>query len=97
MEAIEQFFTDYEKTAWAFFSTVAFLWAAIKIALTAYKYISNRANLNQRHEFQAGYFDIQEARHDKMLGIYIELKSDFIALENKSLKADIKRLEGKSE
>ena len=38
----------------------------------------------QRNEFQAGYFDVQEARYDRLLDNYIELEKRLIKLESKA-------------
>lgn len=70
---IEQFFTTYKNTAWAFFTSFGFLWIVTRLALSAYNAISNKAKLDQRQEFQAGYFDIQEARYDRLLDKYDDL------------------------
>ena len=94
MNEVEIFFATYKNTAWAFFSSIAFIWAMIKICLSIYRAIENRAKLGQRHEFQAGYFDTQEARYDRLLDMYTELKKDFCELENKALNAEIARLKG---
>ncbi len=83
IEEVELFFATYKNTAWAFFSSVAFIWAMIKIGLSVYKAIANRANLAQRHKFQAGYFDTQEARYDKLLDKHDKLIDKYVTLEGK--------------
>lgn len=80
MEQIEQFFTNYEKTAMAFYTFAAFLGVLTAIAFrlhTLYKRHLERkideGKVAQRHEFQAGYFDLQEQRYDRLLDMYIVL------------------------
>lgn len=92
LDILNEFFTKYKNIAWAFFSSVAFIWASIKIGLSAYKAIANKAKLGQRHEFQAGYFDTQEARYDRMLDLYVKLEKSVLDSENKALNAEITRL-----
>lgn len=92
MNPVEQFFFDWRYTAAAFFSSMSFIWVAVKIWLSMAKSIGDKANLSQRHEFQAGYFDTQELRYDRLLDMITELKKDFCGLENKALNAEIARL-----
>lgn len=92
MAWLETTLAAYRNIAMFFFSSVAFIWAMIKICLSIYSAIANKAKLGQRHEFQAGYFDTQEARYDRLLDMYTELKKDFCELENKALNAEIARL-----
>ena len=65
----------------------------------AYRLIWDKARLDQRQEFQGGYFDVGEKRHDKylddhmkMLNMYVELKTAYLEHENKALNAEIARL-----
>ena len=74
MDGIEQFFYDYKYTAGAFFSFFGFLWVLVKLFISAYKAISSRAKLDQRNDWQSEYFDVQEARYDRLLDKYDELK-----------------------
>lgn len=38
----------------------------------------------QRNEFQAGYFDVQEARYNRLLDAYIELSDRVKVIEEKA-------------
>ncbi len=52
-----------------------------KLALSAYNAISNKAKLDQRQEFQAGYFDTQEARYDRLLDKHDDMLNRYVKLE----------------
>ncbi len=40
------------------------------------------AKLDQRHVFQAGYFDVQEKRYDRMLDRMIEIEKELRDINN---------------
>ena len=69
MLEIEQFFTDYEHTAWAFFSVVGFLFILYRMALGGLKALVLYIESNLRMKYQAEFFDrnhgeIKELRDD---------------------------------
>ena len=92
IDTFEVFLSSYRNIAMFFFSSAGFLWIVIRIVLSACEKIAKRANLSQRHEFQAGLFDVQEARHDRMLDLYIETHTRVVESENKALKSELARL-----
>lgn len=96
MDKIELFFVTWKNTAWAFFSFVAFVVAMGKILFmlrTLYKdhvdKMVEKALLNQRHEFQAQYFDVGEERFDKMLNRYDKCRDEYHALSTKMIEHEI--------
>lgn len=99
LDRAELILYSYRNIAMFFFSATAFIWAVIKIWMSISKSIGDKANLNQRQEFQGGYFDVGEKRHDQYLEIhrqtlnmYVELKTAYVEQENKALNAEIARL-----
>jgi hypothetical protein len=78
---IEIFFSTYKNTAMAFYSFVGFIGVMTAVIFRLRSMYNSRidaakneAKTDQRHEFQAGYFDIQENRYDRLLDKYDELK-----------------------
>lgn len=99
LDRAELILYSYRNIAMFFFSTVGFIWASIKIWLSVAKSIGDKANLSQRHKFQAGYFDTQElrydrqeAKYDKVIILINGIKDDFCEFEKKALKSEISRL-----
>lgn len=88
---IEQFLADHRNIALAFFSCTGFLWGLVA-TINRYKQMIKdktqeaveRALVAQRHKFQAGYFDVQEARQEKLLDNYVKL-----AIEVERLKKSL--------
>jgi len=78
---IELFFETYKNLAMAFYTFTAFTGIVIGIIFSLYRmhksHVNQRceeAKTEQRHEFQAGYFDLQERRYDEMLKRLIEIE-----------------------
>jgi hypothetical protein len=97
VEAVELFFTTYKNTATAFYSFTAFVGVITAIILRIrtldkrrIEAAQSKATLEQRNVFQAGYFDVQENRHDAMLDYYIALSEKYHELENKMIALEIK-------
>ena len=89
MEAIEIFFTTWKNTALAFYSFFGFLGVCTAIAFRLRAMYKRRideaqaeAKLDQRHVFQAGYFDVQEKRYDRMLDRMIEIEKELRDINN---------------
>lgn len=87
MEAIEIFFTTWKNTALAFYSFFGFLGVCTAIAFRLRAMYKRRideaqedAKLDQRHTFQAGYFDVTEKRYDRMLDRMIEIEKDLVKI-----------------
>jgi hypothetical protein len=86
-DALEAFFARYEHIAWAFISSVSFI-AALFAIRYRYRYlfessVDNAAEVKfkeYRQDQQGFMFDVAEARHDKMLGLYIDSQKDVAAL-----------------
>ncbi len=89
MEAIELFFTTWKNTALAFYSFFGFLGVCTAIVFRVramYKKrieeVQKEAQLDQRHEFQAGYFDLQENRYNRMQDRMIEIEKELIHIKH---------------
>jgi len=89
MEEIELFFTTWKNTALAFYSFFGFLGVCTAIAFrlrAMYKKrineVQEEAKLDQRQEFQAGYFDLQENRYDRMQDRMIEIEKELIHIKH---------------
>jgi len=98
MTELEAFFTAYKNTAWAFFSFIGFMFVVIKVFMIARNlYIThitkavNDALLDQRQEFQAQLFDIQEKRHTDYCKAMVDFAIDAAIvrkiLEDNNIKA----------
>lgn len=88
MEKIELFFATWKNTALAFYSFAGFLGVCTAIAFrlrAMYKKriieVQEEAKLDQRQEFQAGYFDLQEKRYDRMLDRMIEIEKELVKIK----------------
>jgi len=92
MNSIELFFYTWRFTAGAFFSFFGFLWVLVKLGLSVYNAISARAKTDQRHVFQAGYFDVQEDRQKQMLNLYIQAINRINELEKLQIKHEINHI-----
>lgn len=87
MNEIELFFETYKNTALAFYSFAGFIVGLSAIAYRVNAIFKDKiedavedARIEQRHQFQAGYFDVQEARQDKMLDRYERLMDNYVKL-----------------
>lgn len=94
---IEQFFTDYEKTAWAFFSFASFCFICLRMYTWWSDRIKAQAKSDQRDDWQAEFFDINIIRHkeheDELKDLHKRL-SDLEAIFNS--KVVINRVKSKS-
>ncbi len=80
LASLDATLAQYEHIAWAFFSLFGFF-AAITAIVYRIKSIFDGAvqraaeqiKKEYRQEHQGAFFDIQEARHDRLLDKYIEL------------------------
>lgn len=80
MNEIELFFTTYKNTAMAVMSFITFIGILTAVIFRLKSMFSGyiekaveKGKTDQRHEFQAGYFDIQENRYDRLLDKYDDL------------------------
>lgn len=88
MNEIELFFETYKNTALAFYSFAGFIVGLSAIAYRINAMLKSKiddavedAKIEQRHEFQAGYFDVQEARYNRMLDNYILLSKEMARMK----------------
>ena len=95
LDIMEAFFSQYRNTAMAVGTLLALLGLSVTLYKLHIKKVLERGTLDLRHKFQAGYFDIQETRHDKMLGIYIDLSEKFHNMETRALNSEIDDLKKK--
>jgi len=80
LASLDATLAQYEHIAWAFFSLFGFF-AAITAIVYRIKSIfdgsvqraAEQIKKEYRQEHQGAFFDIQEARHDRLLDKYIEL------------------------
>lgn len=78
---VETFLATWRNTALFVFSATAFIYSIIRISKSLYDWISDREKAKQRHEFQAGYFDVQEQRFNDMLAKYDTLRNAYWKLK----------------
>lgn len=102
----EAFFTRYENTAWAFFTSFAFLLTMARLAIIMRKNseknaekIIAKALLDQRQKYQSGLFDVQEKRHDTVCNAMIKFAEDAAncrkVLEENDIRIFRKNVSGK--
>jgi len=88
---MEQFIIDH----YQFISTIFGLCAALYVGVRVLKDIvavhASFVEWKQRHTFQAGYFDVQEKRYDRLLDKFIvqnenitKLQAQILVLKSKS-------------
>ncbi len=89
MELLDNFLGQYKNIAMAFYTFTLFVAACTAIAFrlrAMYKKrieeIQTEAKLGQRQEFQAGYFDLQENRYDRLADRMIEIEKDLVILKH---------------
>jgi len=70
---IEQFITDHYQLISVVFGLHAAGFVAFRVVLSFLAVYRKRIETEQRHEFQAGYFDVQEKRQDTMLKLLLQL------------------------
>lgn len=87
---LNQFFADYEKVACAFFSTFGFLWVLVRLCVTAYNAIANKARLGQRQEWQGEYSNVWEERYNNLHADYKELNSSYHKVTIRIIKLEAK-------
>lgn len=83
LDLLDAIFERYEHIAWAFFSFFGFLAAITAIVYrikgifdSAVEKAAEQIKKEYRQEHQGAFFDIQEARHDKMLDLYKEILAE---------------------
>lgn len=96
LDIAEAFFARYRNTAYATGTLLALTGLSVTLYKLHIKKVLERGNLDLRQEFQAGYFDTQETRHDTMLNHYTNLSEKIHAMETRALNAEIKELKNNS-
>jgi len=85
MEAIELFFKTWCYTATALMSFASFSFICYRVYKSHKAGIQDTARADQRKEWQAEFFDINMASHDKLQSKYEVLLVKVAVLEAKSL------------
>ncbi len=74
---LELFLSQYSNTAWAFFTSFAFILTIARIILMIKnanekraKELIDRALIDQRQQYQSQHFDVMESRYSELLYAY---------------------------